>query len=69
MKEIDIGGNSKTKKCKTNHFKSGLNFYRRKKMNELSPELQDINDKRKKLDDLFERMIKALNKSIERNKL
>ena len=38
-------------------------------MKELSPELQDIDDKRKKLDNLFERMIKALNKSIERNKL
>ena len=33
-------------------------------MKELSPELQDINDKRKKLDDLFERMCKALNKSF-----
>lgn len=43
-------------------------------MKELPPELQDIYDKRKKLDDLFERMLNALSKSeewklIERNKL
>jgi tetrahydromethanopterin S-methyltransferase subunit B len=43
-------------------------------MKELSSELQNIDDKRKKLDDLVERMLNALSKSeewklIERNKL
>ena len=42
-------------------------------MKELSSELQNIDDKRKKLDDLVERMLNALSKSeewklIERNK-
>ena len=35
----------------------------------LEDELQDTIDKRKKLDDLFERMLNALGESIDRNKL